>query len=83
MGYIPMPEIDKIYTFSHNEQTYYVLISYWYNQAYFEIVAIQNGDFIPHSEFYPKQFQDNIKDGCVEFYVGQIRMLTLNLIHKP
>lgn len=63
-------EIDKIYTFSHNEQTYYVLISYWYNQAYFEIVAIQNGDFIPHSEFYPKQFQDNIKDGCVEFYGG-------------
>lgn len=47
-----------------------MLISYWYNQAYFEIVAIQNGDFIPHSEFYPKQFQDNIKDGCVEFYGG-------------
>lgn len=63
-------QIDKIYTFLHNGQTYYVLISYWYNQAYFEIVAIQNGDFIPHSEFYPKQFQDNIKDGCVEFYGG-------------
>ena len=65
-----MQEIDKIYTFSHNEQTYYVLISYWYNVAYFEIVTIENGNFIPHSEFYPKQFQDNIKDGCIEFYGG-------------
>ena len=63
-------EIDKIYTFSHNEQTYYVLIRYWYNVAYFEIVTIENGNFIPHSEFYPKQFQDNIKDGCIEFYGG-------------
>ena len=62
--------IDKIYTFLHNGQTYYVLISYCYNVAYFEIVTIENGNFITHSEFYPKQFQNNIKDGFIEFYGG-------------
>ena len=62
--------IDKIYTFLHNGQTYYVLISYCYNVAYFEIVTIENGNFITHSEFYPKQFQNNIKDGVIEFYGG-------------
>ena len=66
-------EIDYIYMFLHNGQTYYVLISYCYNEVYFEIVTIENGDFISHSEFHPKQFQDNIKnikDGIVEFYGG-------------
>ena len=63
-------QIDKIYTFLHNGQTYYVLISYCYNMAYFEIVTIENGNFITHSEFYPKQFQNNIKDGSIEFYDG-------------
>ena len=63
-------EIDKIYTFLHNGQTYYVLISYYDNAAYFEIVTIENGNFITHSEFYPKQFQNNIKDGSIEFYGG-------------
>lgn len=38
--------------------------------AYFEIVTIENGNFITHSEFYPKQFQNNIKDGFIEFYGG-------------
>lgn len=63
-------QIDKIYTFLHNGQTYYVLISYCYIVAYFEIATIENGNFITHSEFYPKQFQNNIKDGCIEFYGG-------------
>ena len=47
-----------------------MLISYCYNVAYFEIVTIENGNFITHSEFYPKQFQNNIKDGFIEFYDG-------------
>ena len=63
-------QIDKIYTFLHNGQTYYVLISYCYIVAYFEIATIENGNFITHSEFYRKQFQNNIKDGCIEFYGG-------------
>jgi lipoprotein len=63
-------QIDKIYTFLHNGQTYYVLISYCYIVAYFEIATIENGNFITHSEFYPKQFQNNIKDGSIEFYDG-------------
>lgn len=34
-------QIDKIYTFLHNGQTYYVLISYCYIVAYFEIATIE------------------------------------------
>ena len=47
-----------------------MLISYCDNVAYFEIATIENGNFITHSEFYPKQFQNNIKDGFIEFYGG-------------
>lgn len=64
-------QIDKISSFLHNEQTYYVLISSCYNVAYFEIITIEYGNFTTHSEFYPEQFQNNIKDGCIEFYGGQ------------
>lgn len=63
-------QIDKISSFLHNEQTYYVLISSCYNVAYFEIITIEYGNFTTHSEFYPEQFQNNIKDGCIEFYGG-------------
>lgn len=47
-----------------------MLISSCYNVAYFEIITIEYGNFTTHSEFYPEQFQNNIKDGCIEFYGG-------------
>lgn len=63
--------IDQIYSFLHNEQTYYVLTSYCYNEAYFEVVTIDNGTLITHPEFYPEKLQNYIKDGCLMFYGGQ------------
>lgn len=63
-------QIDKIYSLFLNGQTYYVLISHMESCSYFEIISIENGEFIPHPKFYPKHLQNNINDGSLEFYGG-------------
>lgn len=60
-----LPQIRKIYAFKHQGFTYYAIISFQRNfgcswTEFFNIVTLEDGEIIPHPEFYPHDIQNRL-----------------------
>lgn len=60
-----LPQIRKIYAFKHQGFTYYAIISFQQNfgcswTEFFNIVTFEDGEIIPHPEFYPYDIQNRL-----------------------